>query len=96
MRQQEFLNTFGIVKDLDFCTPAAFPLLYAFKLADLKAQVALSEEVAEEFKCGKNDPATLNENYKILCKPPNMKKSQFFVFSYYAHENIFVCMIKKY
>ena len=76
MRQQEFLNTFGIVKDLDFCTPAAFPLLYAFKLADLKAQVALSEEVAEEFKCGKNDPATLNENYKMAQKLGAKKRNK--------------------
>ena len=57
LRLMEFLKTYNIVKELDFCTPAAFPLLYAFKLADLKGQWELSDEVSSEFKAGKYDPS---------------------------------------
>ena len=65
LRSQEFLSTFNVVKELDFCTPQAFPLLFAFKIADMKAQSALSEEVAVEFKTGKNDPSIVVAQEKM-------------------------------
>jgi hypothetical protein len=76
MRQNEFLVTFGTIKDLDFCTPSAFPLLYAFKLADLKAQTMLSEEVTHEFKTGKTDPSKLIGTEKMARQLASKKRNK--------------------
>jgi hypothetical protein len=40
-------------------------LLYAFKVADMQAQQSLSEEVASEFRTGKNDPSVVVAQEKM-------------------------------
>lgn len=55
----EFLTTFNIVRELDFCDPHTFPLLFAFKLEDIQENNRLCDEVIKDFKTGKADPSTL-------------------------------------
>ena len=61
LRTNEFNTTYNMIKELDICVPAAFSLLYAFKVDDIRAQIAMGQEVAAEYKSGKNDPARIAE-----------------------------------
>ena len=61
LRTKEFNTTYDIIKELDICVPAAFSLLYAFRIDDITAGINMSQEVAEEYKSGKNDPARVAE-----------------------------------
>lgn len=61
MRTNEFNTTYNMIKELDICVPAAFSLLYAFKVDDINAQINMSDEVAAEYRSGKNDPARIAE-----------------------------------
>jgi len=58
-RSVEFVKTFNVVKELDFCEPKAFPLLFTFKINDLKEQAEHEEEIINEFRSGKFDPVNL-------------------------------------
>ena len=42
LRTNEFNTTYNMIKELEICVPAAFSLLYAFKVDDIKAQIDMS------------------------------------------------------
>ena len=61
LRTNEFNTTYNMIKELEICVPAAFSLLYAFKVDDIKAQIDMSQEEVADYKNGKNDPGRVAE-----------------------------------
>jgi len=76
LRSGEFINTYEIVKDLEFCEPQAFPLLFAYKMKTVLEQNAESEEIIADFRTGKSDPSTLVWQEKLRRQLETKKRAK--------------------
>ena len=59
LKNNEFMNTFDIVKNLDFAYTTSFRLLYNHKVKEMEEYQELQNEIERDYHNGVMDPSRL-------------------------------------